>query len=1138
MNYKSLLTNRYFNPCRYGVNQVGYGTAGTPNRDSNVLSQLQYMGCTTLRIGWQWSDLQPTNTTPFWSGPDGVLAACKKAGILPIFAIYSSPSWANGGLSVNGVPTSGSGTDTSWQAAYATYIGLWVTRYGHQAILEIWNEPNTNYSGSFWMENDSPTTLPKFAQYLSLFNAARTAAKAIDPKVVISVAGMAALSEWGDASGTPGITYLQSLMSNNIVADQFSGHAYTSGGVYDPSVDSYPTGNSFKDIARLQSAMISGGYGKMPLRIGEFGDYSAATAGSEAIKAGYVSAAYNLVESTYSVRVVGPGKAGVVSCCYFSLNNSTNGTIDTNDRGLWTGTPLVGPNTILASGTALRTFLTQQPLASLTIAGPSSVIATHSTSAYTVTGKDQYGNPVPIFPFGQTPTFASSDATKATIDPSTGIATGVAVGTANISASVGSITSNSVTLTVGAQVATASVVSPSPWSRTAGGSTVAFSVVVTDQGTPANPISSPSGAWSSSDPTDAPIDSGTGVLTPTNVASGVVVTFTPTGIPGAAGTSTGNIAAGGAPFLNSITISGPTTGVATHDTSAYTASGFDQYSAPFTFTPVWHTSDASKATINASSGVAHGGAAGTSSITATGSGVTSNAITLTIAAQVATTVTVSPSSFTIGSIGGTQALSAAVADQLGGPISSPSVSWGSSDVTKATVDSSGVVTDVAAGTATITATCGSASGTSAATLQSGGGAVGFDTTSYNASTGAGIGGSSGAAPMARCWDVANRWATDAAWRAQFASKASLGGRSNWIYSDVTKDGTGVYNINPALSAQYDDGIYIDLAQWQNSVQYGGQPVFLYTLVGANQASSVPVAHLATRLPAGTGEGWMWFRRQYQVNWTNVGDADSTNGGAAFNATQNASFKWGTFFSYATGRAGITTSSGSGHTANINIENNPGNTNGLPESFGGFNVTNEWTSGSWFDYVIRSRQLVGGNGHVWTGLTVWERAIGSAHFSRLSARLIGDTLSNAGTNIEEYLSTCENMNQSFKTNQVYYQWGSAGWDRAANSDPFGIEAYEAGLTPGTPLTNTLNHQTGGSITCNVQINLYTAALRPVVDGTPVLGQDFSIVSTVSEGGIVTPTVTGVSTGTHTIGWVAVNANNSATSVQSTTISVTV
>lgn len=439
MNYKSLLTNRYFNPCRYGVNVVGFGTA----RDMSVLSQMQFMGCTTMRFGVDWSQAEPTQGTIFWSGTDGIVAICKQAGILPIFSIFNFPSWANGGLASNAPPTYNSANDIACQGYYAGFIASAVTRYGTQCIYELGNEPNTNYVGSFWSENGSSTTLPKWQQYYQYYSQGRAAGRAVNPNAIFSVAGMAALSEWGDASGTPGITYLQSLMGNGIVADQFSGHAYTSGGVYDPSVDSYPTGNSFKDIARLQAAMISGGYGKMPLRIGEFGNYSAATAGSEAIKAGYVTAAYQLVESTYSVRVVGPGAAGVVNVCYFSLNNGTNGTSDTTDTGLWTGTPLVGPNTILASGTALRTFLTgMRPTSApfLVTVSPSSFSVTVSaTQTLTATVKDQYGNVLT----GQTVTWTSSDVTKATVNSSTGVVTGVASGSVTITATCQTATGTS-----------------------------------------------------------------------------------------------------------------------------------------------------------------------------------------------------------------------------------------------------------------------------------------------------------------------------------------------------------------------------------------------------------------------------------------------------------------------------------------------------------------------------------------------------------------------------------------------------------------------------------------------------------------------------------------------------------------------
>ena len=81
-----------------------------------------------------------------------------------------------------------------------------------------------------------------------------------------------------------------------------------------------------------------------------------------------------------------------------------------------------------------------------------------------------------------------------------------------------------------------------------------------------------------------------------------------------------------------------------------------------------------------------------------------------------TSVTVSPTSLSFTSIGTTQQLSATVRDQNGATMSGASVSWATSALSVATVSSSGLVTSVAEGTATITAMSGSASGTAAVTV--------------------------------------------------------------------------------------------------------------------------------------------------------------------------------------------------------------------------------------------------------------------------------------------------------------------------------------------------------------------------------------------------------------------------------------
>lgn len=83
---------------------------------------------------------------------------------------------------------------------------------------------------------------------------------------------------------------------------------------------------------------------------------------------------------------------------------------------------------------------------------------------------------------------------------------------------------------------------------------------------------------------------------------------------------------------------------------------------------------------------------------------------------VATTVNVSPGSVSLSSFGETLQLTAAVVDQNSQPMAGAAVSWAIDDNSVATVTAGGLVTAVQNGTATVTATSGSASGTAAVTV--------------------------------------------------------------------------------------------------------------------------------------------------------------------------------------------------------------------------------------------------------------------------------------------------------------------------------------------------------------------------------------------------------------------------------------
>lgn len=83
---------------------------------------------------------------------------------------------------------------------------------------------------------------------------------------------------------------------------------------------------------------------------------------------------------------------------------------------------------------------------------------------------------------------------------------------------------------------------------------------------------------------------------------------------------------------------------------------------------------------------------------------------------VATSISVTPSSHTLASIGATVQLTATVRDQNNNPMTGQTVSWTSANTAVATVSGNGLVTAVSNGTSQITARSGNASGTANITV--------------------------------------------------------------------------------------------------------------------------------------------------------------------------------------------------------------------------------------------------------------------------------------------------------------------------------------------------------------------------------------------------------------------------------------
>jgi uncharacterized protein YjdB len=129
----------------------------------------------------------------------------------------------------------------------------------------------------------------------------------------------------------------------------------------------------------------------------------------------------------------------------------------------------------------------------------------------------------------------------------------------------------------------------------------------------------------------------------------------------------------------------------------------------------WASSNTAVATVNGS-GLVTGVAAGSATITATSEGQ-SGTSALTVTPVPVASVSVSPASASVDT-GKTVQLTATPRDANGNALTGRVITWASSNTAVATVNGNGLVTGVAAGSATITATSEGQSGTSALTVTS------------------------------------------------------------------------------------------------------------------------------------------------------------------------------------------------------------------------------------------------------------------------------------------------------------------------------------------------------------------------------------------------------------------------------------
>ncbi len=353
------------------------------------------------------------------------------------------------------------------------------------------------------------------------------------------------------------------------------------------------------------------------------------------------------------------------------------------------------------------------PVATVTISPTTATISSGATTTFTAVTKDAGGNVLT----GRTITWASSNTGAATVSssgPSTGLATGVAnlavSGATTITATSEGQQSNGATLTVN-PVPVASVTITPTSVTILSGTTTTFTAVTKDaQG---NVLTGRTITWNSTNTAAATVN-GSGVATGASnltVPGSTTISATSEGQQSNDATLTVNPVP-----VASVTIAPPSPDtVLIGYTTQLSATTKDSIGGVLTGrTVTWQSDNTAAATVNSSTGLVTGVAAGTANISATSEG---KSISVTMVSTIAPvgSVVVAPASDSVLATGGTAQLTATVRDVKGTVVTDRTITWTSTQPTANVSPSTGAdvtVTGVSPGPTSIVAMAETKSGSS------------------------------------------------------------------------------------------------------------------------------------------------------------------------------------------------------------------------------------------------------------------------------------------------------------------------------------------------------------------------------------------------------------------------------------------
>lgn len=269
----------------YGVhNDVALYTQASTRKP--VIQYAVSLHAKIARTSIKWSNIEGSQGTRNWSGPDGAVSDLQAAGIAPLFVLWGSPSWINGSSTFYYVPTDAT-KFAAWVKAYASFAGAAAARYkGRVKYWELWNEENI---ADWWAPK------PNLTQYITWYKAVYAAIKAGDPSTNVGMGGITNLNV-GGTNDVNGHTWLTGMYQAGVFPDAVVIHPYAAP-TQAPNVTAKWLDN-FTDIAMIHNIMTSWGQGGKQLWLTEWGWKSSAV--GETTQANYTAMALNMIATQYT----------------------------------------------------------------------------------------------------------------------------------------------------------------------------------------------------------------------------------------------------------------------------------------------------------------------------------------------------------------------------------------------------------------------------------------------------------------------------------------------------------------------------------------------------------------------------------------------------------------------------------------------------------------------------------------------------------------------------------------------------------------------------------------------------------------------------------------------------------------------